>query len=154
MTNTTSNHEKGSILVYALLVITFLSGLAAYLSAISSPVIFEMTDTQKLLQTDLLNDSARNIYSTIVCQKLYNIKDNLQTSTANDVLSKYNNIKLKKEEEAYEFTLTPGGSSIPDNQQPPEVNSIVTNKVKFSKSPSSNRTIKLHIVLKQCPYIN
>jgi len=148
MTIISSTREQGSILVYALLVITFLSGLAAYLSAISSPIIFEMTDTQKLLQVDLLNDSARNIYSTAVCQKLNNIKYNLSTTTANTVLNKHKNIKFKKNNDTiYEFTLTSSSSTIAY----PNVISTITDKIKFSKSSSPNRTFKFYVNIDKCP---
>lgn len=61
-------NEQGSVLVYALIVITFLSGLAAYLQTMSDPKIFQTKDTQQILSTEYLADSMENILSEL-CEK-------------------------------------------------------------------------------------
>ena len=55
------HNEQGSVLVYALIVITFLSGLAAYLQTMSDPMIFQTKATQQILSTEYLADSLENI---------------------------------------------------------------------------------------------
>ncbi len=64
---TTNCSEQGGIILYALLVVTFLSGLAAYLSTVSSPVLYQLTDTKRILSTEYLNDSAAEVFRIVVC---------------------------------------------------------------------------------------
>ena len=55
------HQEQGSVLIYALMIITFLSGLAAYLQTMSDPMIFQTKDSQQILSTEYLADSLENI---------------------------------------------------------------------------------------------
>lgn len=100
--------ERGSILVYALLVITFLAGLASYLNAISSPVLFQMTDTQRILRTDYLNDSTSEIFTAVVCSKVSNT---LEQSAIPQTIKPYKTTILKIDNEnSYTITTSINGT--------------------------------------------
>ena len=90
-------HEQGSVLVYALIVITFLSGLAAYLQTMSDPMIFQTKDTQQILSTDYLADSMENILSEL-CEKDTDFSGSKAPTDGKRLLAttinKYNSIRL------------------------------------------------------------
>lgn len=90
-------HEQGSVLVYALIVITFLSGLAAYLQTMSDPMIFQTKDTQQILSTDYLADSMENILSEL-CEKDTDFSGSKAPTAGKKLLAttinKYNTVRL------------------------------------------------------------
>lgn len=90
-------HEQGSVLVYALIVITFLSGLAVYLQTMSDPMIFQTKDTQQILSTEFLADSMENILSEL-CEKDTDFSGSKASTAGKKLLAytinKYNTIRL------------------------------------------------------------
>lgn len=87
MKNFTANRsEQGGIILYALVVVSFLSGLAAYLSAVSSPILYQLTDTKRILSTEYLNDSTAEVFRIVVCPTFRNDPTN-----AVDTLKYYKN---------------------------------------------------------------
>lgn len=97
----TSNAEKGNILLYAVIVITFLTGLTVYLKEISSPVFFQSSDTKQLIQIDSIAESASNIFIFAIdsdldlCQKIKDIPLTSATSnTFKNYLDKYSTINM------------------------------------------------------------
>ena len=57
------NHERGGVLLYAVIAVAFLSGLSLYLQKMSDPKIFQTNDTQKILNTEYLSDSMETLLS-------------------------------------------------------------------------------------------
>ena len=59
------NHERGGVLLYAVIAVAFLSGLSLYLQKMSDPKIFQTNDTQKILTSEYLSDSIKILLETI-----------------------------------------------------------------------------------------
>ena len=66
-----SNNESGNILLYAVIVIIFMSGLSLYLHKMSDPLLYKSNDTQTILASDYLSDSM----STLISNVIYNNPD-------------------------------------------------------------------------------
>lgn len=96
--------EQGSILVYALVIITFMSGLAAYLQTMSDPMIYESSDTRQILSNEYLASSTSNILSEL-CQNDPIFKNanvtTLEKSDISDLLNKYKTIQLYRTKTLY-----------------------------------------------------
>lgn len=61
-----SHNERGNILLYAVIAITFLAGLGMYLQKMSDPMLFQTNDTKKLLTAEYLTSSSSMLLSEIV----------------------------------------------------------------------------------------
>lgn len=83
---THSNHERGGVLLYAVIAVAFLSGLSLYLQKMSDPKIFQTNDTQKILNTEYLSDSMETLLSITASNNsllLKNENDVIDPSTNN-----------------------------------------------------------------------
>ena len=99
----TFNNESGNILLYAVIAITFISGLSLYIQKMSDPILYQNNDTQEILASDYLTDSM----STLVSNVIYNnpnipkqATDFSGINTSNflatfvEITNQYNNIYL------------------------------------------------------------
>lgn len=83
---THSDHERGGVLLYAVIAVAFLSGLSLYLQKMSDPKIFQTNDTQKILNTEYLSDSMETLLSITASNNsllLKNENDVIDPSTNN-----------------------------------------------------------------------
>lgn len=69
--------ERGGILLYIIICVTFLSGLAAYLQAMSSPVLFQTKDSQQIVADEYLTES----FATLLSKQAYDSQDMPKYST-------------------------------------------------------------------------
>lgn len=60
--------DRGNILLYSVLVITFLSGLAAYLQTTATPSVSASSNSKEFLAQSYLTESIGNIYGVLACQ--------------------------------------------------------------------------------------
>ena len=60
--------NRGSILLYSVLAITFLSGLAAYLQTTANSTIPTSLNSKEFLEQSYLTESIGNIYGVLACQ--------------------------------------------------------------------------------------
>ena len=60
------NHERGGVLLYAVIAVAFLSGLSLYLQKMSDPKLFQTNNTQKILASEYLSDSTKTLLENII----------------------------------------------------------------------------------------
>lgn len=90
------NHERGGVLLYAVIAVAFLSGLSLYLQKMSDPKIFQTNDTQKILNTEYLSDSMETLLSITASNNstlLKNKSDIIDNSTNNVTTNFIANVK-------------------------------------------------------------
>lgn len=90
------NHERGGVLLYAVIAVAFLSGLSLYLQKMSDPKIFQTNDTQKILNTEYLSDSMETLLSITASNNstlLKNKSDIIDNSTNNVTANFITNVK-------------------------------------------------------------
>lgn len=90
------NHERGGVLLYAVIAVAFLSGLSLYLQKMSDPKIFQTNDTQKILNTEYLSDSMETLLSITASNNstlLKNKSDIVDISTNNVTANFIANVK-------------------------------------------------------------
>lgn len=88
---TQSNHERGGVLLYAVIAVAFLSGLSLYLQKMSDPKIFQTNETQKILTSEYLSDSIKILLETISYNNpsFPNIDDEIVDPATNQVTGDY-----------------------------------------------------------------
>lgn len=90
------NHERGGVLLYAVIAVAFLSGLSLYLQKMSDPKIFQTNDTQKILNTEYLSDSMETLLSITASNNstlLKNKSDIIDNPTNNVAANFITNVK-------------------------------------------------------------
>ena len=106
---TYSTQERGGALLYAVIAVAFLSGLSLYLQKMSDPKIFQINDTQKILNTEYLSDSMETLLSITASNNstlLKNKSDIIDNSTNNVTDNFITNVKniFKNQEKIFLFS--------------------------------------------------
>ena len=66
-----SRNEQGNILLYAVIAVTFISGLGMYLQKMSDPMLFQTNDTKRLLTEEYLVSSSSLLLSEVIYNDQY-----------------------------------------------------------------------------------
>lgn len=128
---TTNCSEQGGIILYALLVVSFLSGLAAYLSAVSTPVLYQLTDTKRILSTEYLKDSTAEVFRIVTCPTFRNDPEN-----AVDTLKYYKYFIFKTNDSTKKITASVSYINTSSN----EAFGSVTAKLPVTQKVFTNKT--------------
>ena len=85
------NHERGGVLLYAVIAVAFLSGLSLYLQKMSDPKLFQTNNTQKILASEYLSDSTKTLLENIIYNNpnLPKTEDEIIDPSTNQVTSDY-----------------------------------------------------------------
>lgn len=134
MNNIHDSKEQGNILIYAAIVITFLAGLAGYLRAVSSPNIFNPSDTKNILNSDYINESFGNIFSVVTCKDLQsNLVIAPSVNKATSIIKKYKLISIISNNKTYLSNI-----SIPENIHITYPNGVTTLKITINNTIQIN----------------
>ena len=93
---TYSTQERGGALLYAVIAVAFLSGLSLYLQKMSDPKIFQINDTQKILNTEYLSDSMETLLSITASNNstLLKNKNDIIDNSTNNVTDNFITLKI------------------------------------------------------------
>lgn len=135
------NHERGGVLLYAVIAVAFLSGLSLYLQKMSDPKIFQTNDTQKILNTEYLSDSMETLLSITASNNstlLKNKSDIVDISTNNVTANFIANVKNIFENQkkifliSKEDVLIASASKTSDNIYNTDITTELTNNPRTS----------------------
>ena len=135
------NHERGGVLLYAVIAVAFLSGLSLYLQKMSDPKIFQTNDTQKILNTEYLSDSMETLLSITASNNstlLKNKSDIVDISTNNVTANFITNVKniFENQKKIFLFSkedvLIASASKTSDNIYNTDITTELTNNPRTS----------------------
>ncbi len=135
------NHERGGVLLYAVIAVAFLSGLSLYLQKMSDPKIFQTNDTQKILNTEYLSDSMETLLSITASNNstlLKNKSDIVDISTNNVTANFIANVKniFENQKKIFLFSkedvLIASASKTSDNIYNTDITTELTNNPRTS----------------------
>ena len=135
------NHERGGVLLYAVIAVAFLSGLSLYLQKMSDPKIFQTNDTQKILNTEYLSDSMETFLSITASNNstlLKNKSDIVDISTNNVTANFIANVKniFENQKKIFLFSkedvLIASASKTSDNIYNTDITTELTNNPRTS----------------------
>lgn len=88
--NHLSSSQRGSILVYAVLIVVFFAGLAVFLRGSSTPVFSHIADTRHQYEVEYLLDSVNHILNNHLVSETIDFNDDVQ------VVNRLNEMKTFK----------------------------------------------------------
>lgn len=72
--------QRGSILVYAVLIIVFFAGLAVFLRGSSTPVFSHIADTRHQYEVEYLLDSVNHILNNHLLSESFDLNDSIKVA--------------------------------------------------------------------------
>lgn len=147
--------EHGNILLWAVMGITFLSGMATWLQAMSDPALFQSDDTRVILNIGYTQASAENVWASLIQNDSNYPSDEkdgqvFRTKIA-DIIGRYKTVNLNDAQGQpfasvrCENSVTPKAIS-PDEPLetiPTDVIFEMDCRIKTIKAPTVNRTLNI-----------
>ena len=147
--------EHGNILLWAVMGITFLSGMAAWLQAMSDPALFQSDDTRMILNIGYTQASAENVWATLIQKDPdYPIDEKdgqaFRTKIA-EIIGRYRTVNLNDAQGQPFASVRCENSVTPNAISPDEPAETVPENVEFEmdcriktiKAPTVNRTLTI-----------